>query len=125
MTTSHAPATSIAPAGPRPWWETRWFVAAMIIAAFIPMIYPPVPPLVDLIGHMGRYRVQLDLWHSPELQRYYAFNWHLTGNLGVDFLISPLSKVFGLELAFKLIAMVIPPMTVAGFLWVAREVHHR
>ena len=125
MTTSHVPATSIAPAGPRPWWETRWFVAAMIIAAFIPMIYPPVPPLVDLIGHMGRYRVQLDLWHSPELQRYYAFNWHLIGNLGVDFLIYPLSKVFGLELAVKLIAMVIPPMTVAGFLWVAREVHHR
>ena len=97
----------------------------MILAAFIPLLYPPVPPLVDLLGHMGRYRVQLDLAHSPELQRYFEFNWHLIGNLGVDLLIVPLSKVFGLELSVKLIALAIPPMTVAGFLWVAREVHHR
>ena len=37
----------------------------------------------------------------------------------------PLSRLFGLELAVKLIVLAIPPMTVAGFLWVAREVHHR
>jgi hypothetical protein len=109
----------------RPWWETRWFVAAMIVIAFVPLLYPPVPPLVDLLGHMGRYRVQLDLAGSPELQRYFDFNWHLIGNLGVDILIVPLSKLFGLELSVKLIALAIPPMTVAGFLWVAREVHHR
>ena len=113
------------PPGPRPWWETRWFVAAMILVAFVPLLYPPVPPLVDLLGHMGRYRVQLDLAHSPDLQRYFEFNWHVIGNLGVDLLIVPLSKVFGLELSVKLIAMAIPPLTVAGFLWVAREVHNR
>ena len=109
----------------RPWWETRWFVAAMILLAFMPLLYPPVPPLVDLLGHMGRYRVELDLAHSPDLQRYFDFEWQLIGNLGVDLLIVPLAKVFGLELSVKLIAMSIPPLTVAGFLWVAREVHHR
>ena len=97
----------------------------MILVAFVPLLYPPVPPLVDLLGHMGRYRVQLDLAHSPDLQRYFEFNWHLIGNLGVDILIVPISKIFGLELAVKLIAMAIPPLTVAGFLWVAREVHNR
>jgi hypothetical protein len=40
-------------------------------------------------------------------------------------LIIPLAKIFGLELAVKLIVLAIPPMTVAGFLWVAREVHGR
>ena len=109
----------------RPWWETRWFVAAMILVAFVPLLYPPVPPLVDLLGHMARYRVELDLAHSPDLQRFYGFQWHLIGNLGVDLLIIPLSKIFGLELSVKLIAMSIPPMTVAGFLWVSREVNHR
>ena len=109
----------------RPWWETRWFVAAMILLAFVPLLYPPVPPLVDLLGHMGRYRVQLDLATSPELQQFFSFNWHLIGNLGVDLLIMPLSQLFGLELSVKLIALAVPPMTVAGFLWVAREVHHR
>ena len=110
---------------PRPWWESRPFVAAMILLAFVPLLYPPVPPLVDLLGHMGRYRVELDLANSPDLQRYYGFQWHLIGNLGVDLLIIPLAKLFGLELAVKLIAMSIPPLTVAGFLWVAREVHNR
>ena len=98
----------------------------MILLAFVPLLYPPVPPLVDLLGHMGRYRVELDLADSPDLQRNFtAFEWHLIGNLGVDLLIVPLAKLFGLELAVKLIVMTIPPLTVAGFLWVAREVHDR
>ena len=119
------PAAPEDPFAPRQWWETRWFVAAMILAAIVPLIYPPIPPLVDLLGHMGRYRVELDLAHSPDLQRYYEFHWALIGNLGVDLLIIPVSKIFGLELGVKLIVMMIPPLTVAGFLWVAREVHHR
>ena len=119
-------AAAPAPKGePRPWWESRPFVAAMILIAFVPLLYPPVPPLVDLLGHMGRYRVELDLAHSPDLQRYYGFQWHLIGNLGVDLLVYPLAKLVGLELAVKLIVMTIPPLTVAGFLWVAREVHNR
>ena len=48
-----------ATAGPRPWWETRVAVAIAVIAAAIPLIYPSIPPLVDLLGHMGRYRVEL------------------------------------------------------------------
>ena len=109
----------------RPWWETRYAVAAAILLAFVPLLYPPVPPLVDLLGHMGRYRVELDLATSPELQRFYAFNWLPIGNLGVDLLVYPLAKLIGLELAVKLIVLTIAPLTVAGFLWVAREVHHR
>jgi hypothetical protein len=97
----------------------------MILVAFVPLLYPPLPPLVDLLGHMGRYRVELDLANSPELRRYFGFQWQLIGNLGVDLLVVPLSKLLGLELAVRLIVMAIPPMTVAGFLWVAREVHHR
>ena len=119
-------AAAPAPKGePRPWWESRPFVAAMILLAFVPLLYPQVPPLVDLLGHMGRYRVELDLARSPDLQRYYAFHWQLIGNLGVDLLIVPLAKLVGLEMAVKLIVMTIPPLTVAGFLWVAREVHNR
>ena len=120
--------TAAAPRSPNEqhnWWETRWFVAAMICLAFVPLLYPSIPPLVDLPGHMGRFRVELDLAHSPDLQRYYTFKWALIGNLGVDLLILPMAKLFGLELGIKLIVMTIPPLTVAGFLWVAREVHNR
>ena len=62
---------------------------------------------------------------SAGLQRFYDFKWALIGNLGVDLLVIPLSKLFGLELAVKLIVLSIPPLTVAGLLWVAREVHGR
>jgi hypothetical protein len=107
------------------WWQARWAVAALALLSALPLLWPEVPPLVDAPGHMGRYKVQIDLAGSPGLQRFYSFEWALIGNLGVDLLIVPLAKLFGVELATKLIALSIPPLTDAGFLWVAREVHGR
>jgi hypothetical protein len=109
----------------REWWETRAFVVAMIVLAMVPLAYPQPAPLVDLLGHIGRYRVQLDVSGSALLQRYYEYDWAPIGNLGVDVLVQLLAPVLGLELAVKLIVMSIPALTVAGFLLVAREVHHR
>ena len=108
-----------------PWWEQRWGVALLALLSAVPLLWPQVPPLVDLPGHMGRYRVQLEIGGSPVLQQFYDFEWALIGNLGVDLLVVPLAKIFGLELAVKLIVVAIPPMTAGGFLWVAREVHGR
>ncbi len=99
--------------------------AALVLLSAVPLLWPHIPPLVDLPGHMGRYRVQLDLASSPILQQYYSFRWALIGNLGVDLLVMPLAKLVGLELAVKLIVLVIPPLTVAGLLRAAREVHGR
>lgn len=107
------------------WWQTRWFVVIATLIAMAPLVWPDIPPLVDLPGHMGRYRVQLLYDSTPHLHEWYDFNWALMGNLGVDLLVIPLSKIFGLELAVKLIVITIPAMTVAGLLWIAREVHGR
>ena len=112
-------------ADPRPWWESRLVIALVVFATMVPLLYPPIPPLVDLFGHMGRYRVELDLNQSQSLQAYYDYHWAAIGNLGVDLLIIPLGQLFGLEPAVKLIVLAIPPLTAAGFLWVAREVHGR
>jgi hypothetical protein len=106
------------------WWERRTTVVALTLIALVPLLWPTIPPLVDLPGHMGRYRVQLD-GDGSALRHFYNFHWALIGNLGVDLLIVPLSKIFGLELGVKLIVMAIPAMTVAGLLWIAREVHGR
>jgi hypothetical protein len=126
----HLVAVQAAPAAepkgtPRPWWEGRPFVAAMILLAFVPFLYPAIPPIVDIGGHMGRYKVAADLAHSPTLQQWFSFHWMPIGNLGVDLLVVPLSKLIGVGPATKLIVMSIPPLTVAGMLWVAREVHNR
>ena len=110
---------------PRPFWEHPAMLAALVVASALPLFWPDVPPLLDLPGHMGRYRVQLDLAESPTLQAYYGFHWALIGNLGVDLLIELLAPLIGLEPAVKLIVLLIPPLTVAGLLWVAFEVHGR
>ncbi len=107
------------------WWQTRRFVLAVALLAAVPLLWPTVPPLVDLPGHMGRYRVQLSIADQPWLGQWYDFHWQLIGNLGIDLLIVPMAKLFGLELGTKLIVLVIPPLTVAGLLWIAREVHGR
>lgn len=119
-----APA-ALPPGTPRPWWEGRPFVVAMILAAFVPLLWPAIPPLVDLGGHMGRFKVAVDGASSPILQQWYTFQWLPIGNLGVDLLVVPLAHLIGIEPATKLVVMSIPPMTVAGMLWVAREVHNR
>jgi hypothetical protein len=110
---------------PVAWWQTRWFVVAAALFACIPLIYPQIPPIVDLPGHMGRYRVQLDRGTYPWLSDWYRFDWSLIGNLGIDLLIEPLAPLIGLEPAVKLIVMTIPMLTVAGLLLIAREVHGR
>ncbi len=120
-----AAAVSVGSADSRGWWESPAVIAAAILLSFVPLLYPQIPPLVDLLGHMGRYRVQLDIGQSPWLHHYYGFHWSAIGNLGVDLLVMPLGRLIGLEPAVKLIVMAIPPLTVGGFLWVAREVHGR
>lgn len=109
----------------RGWWEHPVFLVALVALSAVPLLYPQVPPLVDLFGHMGRYRVQLDIEGSALLQDYYTFRWAAIGNLGVDLLMIPLRPVFGLEGAVKIVVIAIPPLTVAGFLLVAREVNGR
>jgi hypothetical protein len=94
----------------------------MMLIAVIPLLWPTIPPLVDLPGHMGRYAIELAPPDSP-LHRWYEFKWAIIGNLGVDLLVIPLSKLFGLELAVKLIVLMIPPLTAGALLFVAREVH--
>ena len=108
-----------------PWWDRRWLLVLVVLATTLPLLYPAVPPLVDLPGHIGRYRVELDGGHSAYLQRYFGFHWAVMGNLGLDVLILPLAPLVGLEPAVKLLVLLIPPLTAAGYLWVAREVHGR
>jgi hypothetical protein len=106
-------------------WETRAFALAMIALAAVPLLWTPIPPLTDLMGHMGRYRVQLEISSSPYLSHYYRFDWALIGNLGVDLVVEALAPILGLELAVHLIVMAIPCIMVAGLLLLAREIHGR
>jgi hypothetical protein len=111
---------------PLRWWQTRTFVVVATLITIVPLLWPEIPPLVDLPGHMGRYRVQLtSLADAPWLADWFNFQWSLIGNLGIDLLVVPFAKVFGLELGVKLIVIAIPALTAIGLLSIAREVHGR
>jgi hypothetical protein len=107
------------------WWDARHWPILMALLMAVPLLWPSIPPLTDLPGHIGRFKVQLDLANSPALQGFYGFDWKLIGNLGLDLLIIPVSAIFGLELGVKLIVIAIPVLTAAGMVWTAHEVHGR
>lgn len=109
----------------RGWWNGRAFLLAMVVLAAVPLLWPSIPPLVDLPGHMGRYRIQTGIADSLYLSRWYDFHWGLMGNLAIDLLMFPLGALIGIEPAVKLTVVAIPVLTVAGFLAIAREVHGR
>jgi hypothetical protein len=100
-------------------------IMAAALLSIIPLIGPQVLPLLDLPGHMGSYHIALEIARSSVLQSYYSYHWHLIGNLGVDVLVNLLGRVFGVEASTKVVVMFIPLLTVAGFLWSAREAHGR
>lgn len=126
---SSASRVSAIPGGPhliRPsvrWWESRWYGFVLILLSITPLIWPTTPPLPDLPGHMGRYAVELELKHSESLQRFFDFHWALVGNLGVDLMIIPAAKLFGLEMAVKIIVVAIPALMTTALLWISYEVH--
>jgi hypothetical protein len=99
----------------------------LLLAALstVPLLSPSIPPLNDVFGHIGRYRVQLDLADDPVLQRYYGFEWALIGNLGVDLLVQVIAPLIGLEPAVKFIVIAIVALTTAGFLLLSYQVHGR
>ena len=98
-------------------------MAAVLISA-VPLLWPAVPPLTDLPGHLGRFRVMLDGDAGP-LAAWYRFRWMLVGNLGVDLAVRALAPVLGLLPAVKAVVIATVMLTVAGTLWIAREVHGR
>lgn len=105
----------------------RPYVLILLLAALstVPLLSPSLPPLTDLLGHVGRYRVQLDVATDPVLQRYYGFEWALIGNLGVDLLVQLTAPLIGLEPAVKLIVIAIVALTTGGFLLLSYQVHGR
>lgn len=103
----------------------RLVILLLAALSILPLIYPSIPPLTDLLGHIGRYRVQLDLASNPVLQRYYGFEWALIGNLGVDLLVQAIGPLIDLEPAVKLIVIAIVALTTGGFLLLSYQVHGR
>lgn len=99
--------------------------AALVAISLVPLLAVGLPPLSDLYGHMGRYVIQTDLANRPELARYYAFEWKVIGNLGVDLLVEVLHSRLGLEGAVKTSVIATQLLAATGILAISRQVHGR
>lgn len=106
------------------WWQTRRWAAAAVLASMAPLVWPALPPLTDLPGHIGRYRILAEAG-LPPLSRHYTVSPMLLGNMGVDLLVLALAPVLGIEGAAHLVVALIPGLFAAGLLWLSREVHER
>ncbi|MBV1688685.1 hypothetical protein KRR38_13625 [Novosphingobium sp. G106] len=96
----------------------------LALLSAMPFIVAKRPQLTDYPSHLARYHIMLDGGRDAFLARYYDFHWIFTGNLGADLLIWPLSQMFGLETAGRVLGLIIPPLTGLGIIaveWVLRR----
>lgn len=105
------------------WWQSRRVIAAAMLISTVPLWFTAIPPLIDLVGHMGRYQVQLHLAESVDLQRYWRYEWTLIGNLGADIVMAGLGRLVGVEAATWIIAASLPPLMIWGMVRLAKAVH--
>lgn len=108
----------------REWWDTQWFAAVAILLVCVPLLWPAVPPLTDLPGHIGRYRMMLDGGIGP-LAEWYRFHWRLVGNMGADLIVAAIGPLTGPEPAAKLVTILTVALTATGCLWLSRVVNGR
>jgi hypothetical protein len=105
------------------WWESRGAVAAAALGATMPLWFVDLPPLIDLLGHMGRYHIQLNIADSPVLAANWAFRWQWLGNLGGDLLMEPLGRIFGVERGSIIFGALILIVMITGMARLTRAVH--
>lgn len=99
-------------------------IAALCVLAGLPGMLARYPQMTDYPAHLARWYIMIDGGRTPELARYYAFQWAWSGNLGVDILIRPLAALVGLETAGRLFVIAIPMLIAAGLFaveWVLRR----
>lgn len=98
-------------------------ILLVALLAIVPLIWPPIPPLGDVPGHLGRYAIAQQT--DPFFDSFYSYRWRPIGNLGVDVPVFLLAKLIGVEPAAKAVIMLIPALTTTGILLSYRAIHGR
>lgn len=103
----------------------RLLTLLLALACTVPLLGLNLPPMTDVLGHIGRYSIQVGLDEHPWLKQYFSFDWKLIGNLGADLLIQILAPSFGVEKAVKLILILDQFVAGLGIVLLCREIHGR
>lgn len=100
-------------------------VALVVLVALLPLLAVDLPPLIDLLGHVGRYSIQTGLDEHPWLKQYYAFEWRIIGNLGADILIELLDPFTDVETSAWIVVALNQMLAASGVVLLCREIHGR
>ena len=97
----------------------------LVLATMLPVAFLQTPPMIDVLGHMGRYEVQTGLAQQPWLQTFFAFNWQVIGNLGADLVVQAAQPLLGVVGATRMAVVLVPLLAASGILLISRQVHGR
>jgi hypothetical protein len=105
------------------YWTRKWFWVLILIVISVPFWMTDFPPLMDLPGHMARYHVMRELPTSPDLQRYYGFQWGLVGNMGVDLIVYSLKDFLSVERATWAVSLLTVLLTALSIPLLSKTIH--
>lgn len=103
----------------------HWVALIAVASSVIPFLVTRVPGFVDMPSHMARhYIMALQDSHDP-LLKYFSVSWKWIANLGVDIPTVLLTKWLGVDIATRVVAGAIAPLTIAGILALSKAAHGR
>jgi hypothetical protein len=97
----------------------------LVLATALPVAFLRTPPIIDVLGHIGRYELQTGLWREPWLQQFYSFRWQVLGNLGADLLVQAVAPLLGVLGSVRLALALVPLLAATGIVVLSRMVHGR
>ncbi|MFD2578325.1 hypothetical protein ACFSTD_06270 [Novosphingobium colocasiae] len=102
-----------------------WLGLALSLLASLPALVAWAPQMTDYPSHLAGYKIAVDYGLDPFLTRYFTFRWEWTGNLGAELLMVPLSAVFGVEAAGRIVVALIPALTGLAIMAVSMALYRR
>jgi hypothetical protein len=106
-------------------WQAQAGAVLLVFATALPVLFLETPPMVDVLGHIGRYTLQTGLDADPWLRTWYAFEWQLIGNLGADLLVQALHPLLGVLGATRVAVVLVPLLAASAVVLLSRQVHGR
>lgn len=106
-------------------WRANIAATLLVLATTLPVLFLKAPPLVDVLGHIGRYTLQTGLASDPWVQTWYAFEWQVIGNLGADLLVEATHETLGVMGAARLAVVLVPLLAATGVVLLSRRIHGR
>ncbi len=107
-------------------WLQSWAGAALLVLfTTLPVLILRTPPMIDVLGHTGRYALQTGLQDDPWLQQFFHFRWQVIGNLGADLIVEALHPLLGFTATVKLALALVPILAGSAILLLSNMIHAR